>query len=274
MDFNEILKKEKSYRYQLLSRMQSDCNYYLGNGNRYAGHLWGEDEVKHIAYMKALWNSFGKNEKPEWLTMEQILEYEEKIGIKAILVERDYKGVYERFALTPEEFEKTFPDTYKHFGPINESNSDTLKPMVHIWFSPVVVGDSQWNDFFIDMEEGLPDSDIEAGNLAYIRDDLFQSLGTYMQKEQRFYVYNVEFGTPGYGCHLTDGFKSYNDAVEWIGENRPDLLDFKITNDFKMVGPKEFISDARKPALSEQVKEATEQVESMISNNKSVERER
>lgn len=181
MDFNDILRHDEKFRYQLLSRMKSDCDYYLGNGNRYAKHLWGEDEVKHIAYMKALWNSFGENGKPEWLTYDELLDYENKIGIKAILVERDYKGEYERFALTPEEFEKEFPDTVKHFGPIKEANSDTLYPLVHIWFCPTVVGSEEWNDFFTDMELGLPESDIESGNLAYIRKDFMRSLGQYLE---------------------------------------------------------------------------------------------
>lgn len=184
MDFNEILKSDDRFRYQLLSRMKSDCDYYLGNGNRCAKHLWGEDEVKHIAYMKALWNSFGTNDKPEWLTFEQILEYEQKIGIKAVLVEMDYKGYYERFALTPEEFEKEFPETFKNFGPIHEENSDTLRPMVHIWFEPCVVGDGAWERHFTDMEDGLPESDIEVGNLAYIDYNQMQSLKKYLPDEE------------------------------------------------------------------------------------------
>lgn len=80
MDFSDILKHDQKFRYMLLSRMKSDCDYYLGNGNRFAGHLWGQNEVNHIGYMKALWESFGENEKPEWLTMEQILDYEKELA--------------------------------------------------------------------------------------------------------------------------------------------------------------------------------------------------
>ena len=181
MDCANVLKHDEQYRYMLLSRMKSDCDYYLGNGNRYPGNLWGKDEFKQIAYMKALWNSFGENEKPEWLTYEQILEYEQKIGIKAVLVEMDYKGYYERFALTPEEFEKEFPETFERFGPIEESNSDTLKPFVHIWFKSCVVGDGAWDRHFTDMADGLPESDIESGNLAYIDYNQMQSLTKYLE---------------------------------------------------------------------------------------------
>lgn len=181
MEFNEILRREDTFRYMMLDRMRTDCEYYLGNGNRHAKNLWAKNEVEQIAYMKALWNSFGEDGKPEWLSYYKILDYEQKMGIKAILVEMDYKGSYERFALTPEEFEKEFPDTFKTFDPIKESNSDTLKPLVHIWFKPCVVGDDAWERHFTDMKWGLPESDIEAGNLAYIDREQMQSLNQYLE---------------------------------------------------------------------------------------------
>lgn len=181
MDFKDVLNHDEKFRYMLLSRMKSDCDYYLGNGGRCAKHLWAGDEVKQIAYMKALWNSFGENDKPEWLTRDELLDYEKKIGIKAILVEMDYKGCYERFALTPDEFKEEFPETFEHFGPIEESNSDTIRPLVHIWFEPCMVGDGSWENFFTDMEEGLPESDIESGNLAYIDKNQMQSLNKYLE---------------------------------------------------------------------------------------------
>lgn len=134
-----------------------------------------------FAYMKALWNSFDENSKPEWLTYDKILDYEKMIGIPAILVEMDYKGYYERFALTPEEFKNEFPKTFEHFSPIEESNSDTIRPLVHIWFEPCVVGDASWERHFTDMEEGLPESDIESGNLAYIDKNQMQSLSKYLE---------------------------------------------------------------------------------------------
>lgn len=69
-------------KYMLLSRMEMDCDYYLGYGNRQKKHLWAGDEKEQIENMKALWNSFPENEKPEWLTMKQIEEYEREM-IKA-----------------------------------------------------------------------------------------------------------------------------------------------------------------------------------------------
>ena len=92
----------------------------------------------------------------------------ENTKLKVILVEEDYKSCYGRFALTEEEFKEKYPETYKSFGPITESNSDTLRPMVHVWFCPTTIDSSEWNIFFTDMADGLPESDIENNNLAYI----------------------------------------------------------------------------------------------------------
>lgn len=68
-----------SFKYMLLDRMKQDCNFYLGNGNRLKKYLWAGDEAEHIANMKALWNSFPEDGKPEWLTMEQIEEYKKEM---------------------------------------------------------------------------------------------------------------------------------------------------------------------------------------------------
>lgn len=67
------------FRYQLLDRMRSDCEYFLGYGGRNEKHLWGTDIESHIYYMKVLWNMFKDKEKPEWLTMEQINDYERRM---------------------------------------------------------------------------------------------------------------------------------------------------------------------------------------------------
>lgn len=72
-------KKDNQFRYMLLSRMQSDCKYYLGNGNRQPKHLWVHDESTHIETMRALWLSLPV--APEWLTMEQIDEYAKQMNV-------------------------------------------------------------------------------------------------------------------------------------------------------------------------------------------------
>ena len=80
---NEVMVNDEKFRYQLLSRMQSDCNYFLGNGNRCKKHLWGQEVDAHIAYMKALWLSFPADRKPEWLSYEEIEVYEKRMSEEA-----------------------------------------------------------------------------------------------------------------------------------------------------------------------------------------------
>ena len=69
-----------AFNYQLLSRLQADCKYYLNHGRRDAKHcLWAQDEKEQIAKMKELWNGFPEDGKPEWITMEQIEIYERRM---------------------------------------------------------------------------------------------------------------------------------------------------------------------------------------------------
>ena len=63
------------FRYMLLDRMRMDCGYFLGYGYGCEKFLWAGNVAGQIGYMKALWNSFPEDGKPEWLTMEQILNY-------------------------------------------------------------------------------------------------------------------------------------------------------------------------------------------------------
>jgi len=70
---------ENRFNYMLLDRLRTDCDYYLGYGNRNAKNLWANDEKEQIAKMKDLYNGFTDDEKPEWLTYEQILQYEKSI---------------------------------------------------------------------------------------------------------------------------------------------------------------------------------------------------
>ena len=68
------------FNYQMLDRLKSDCDYYLGYGNKCKKHLYYKDEQEHINKMKELYNSFPNNKKPEWLTCEQILSYEKAMS--------------------------------------------------------------------------------------------------------------------------------------------------------------------------------------------------
>lgn len=71
--------EQEKLNYMLLGRLQQDCEYYLGYGNKQPSHLWAKNEEGQIDKMKELYNSFSDDEKPEWLPYEQILEYENKM---------------------------------------------------------------------------------------------------------------------------------------------------------------------------------------------------
>lgn len=73
---------EPKFRYMMLSRMKQDCDYYLGNGNRSTNHLWAQDERSQLENMIALWKTFDKDDKPEWLTWADIVEYAQRMDIK------------------------------------------------------------------------------------------------------------------------------------------------------------------------------------------------
>lgn len=60
----------------MLDRYRCDCDYYLGYGNRNPDVLPLKNERKLIEEMKRIWLSFSEEEKPKWLTWDQILEYE------------------------------------------------------------------------------------------------------------------------------------------------------------------------------------------------------
>ena len=72
----EIERWGFTFRYQLLDRLRTDCNYYLGFGNRNSRFLWAGNAAMQIAYMTAIWNSFPQDQKPEWLDLTQIYHYE------------------------------------------------------------------------------------------------------------------------------------------------------------------------------------------------------
>ena len=71
MTIEEVLQHDLKFRYMLLGRLQADCEYYLGFGNKSSRR----SEKAQIEYMTKIHDSFRENEKPEWLTMEQIKEY-------------------------------------------------------------------------------------------------------------------------------------------------------------------------------------------------------
>lgn len=73
----DFQKSGNEFCYMMLSRMQNDCLYYLGYGNKNNKHLWAKNEYDQIELMRMLYDILP--EKPEWLTKEQIEEYADEI---------------------------------------------------------------------------------------------------------------------------------------------------------------------------------------------------
>ena len=84
----EFLNKypDEQFRYMLLDRMRSDCEYFINASNCNPDalkFLWASEGAEaQIAYMRYLWESF--ENKPTWLTKHKIDEYE------AIMVRGEY----------------------------------------------------------------------------------------------------------------------------------------------------------------------------------------
>ena len=75
---SEREEREKAFKfdYMMLSRMQMDCKYYK-NADHY-NHAHCQTAKEMIESMKERWNKFPDDLKPEWITWEEILEYEKK----------------------------------------------------------------------------------------------------------------------------------------------------------------------------------------------------
>ena len=83
MTIAEVLNHDNEFLYMLLDRMRSDCGYFLGNGHRLVKHLWAGSVAEQISYMKAIWNHFPEDGKPEWLTVEEINDLDKKMEVVA-----------------------------------------------------------------------------------------------------------------------------------------------------------------------------------------------
>lgn len=69
-------KSDFKSEYMLLDRLAEDCKYYI-NFKSTARCLWAKDEQSQIDKMRELYDLLPV--KPEWLTKEQIDEYEKKM---------------------------------------------------------------------------------------------------------------------------------------------------------------------------------------------------
>lgn len=125
----------EKFSYMMLSRLQSDVEYYLGYGNRNERHLRSESIDAHIAEMKRIWNSL--NVKPEWLSMEEILEYEKNMKSSSDKVDGEITTLYISDARPlSTQLEELTGDSWNTSDFINTNgdttNLSTLTPFKHI----------------------------------------------------------------------------------------------------------------------------------------------
>ena len=73
-------ENEPEFLYQILSRLEWDCRYFLGKGNGAEKYLWASTVDNQISAMKEIYNKL--KEKPEWLSLEQINNYEKEMTAK------------------------------------------------------------------------------------------------------------------------------------------------------------------------------------------------
>lgn len=68
---------QENPNYRLLSRLRSDCEYFLNEGQHAEKHLWAGSVEKQIAKMRELYQLLP--EKPEWITEQDIDRYEQQM---------------------------------------------------------------------------------------------------------------------------------------------------------------------------------------------------
>lgn len=68
------------FLYQMLGRLEADCLYYLGNGGRFAGHLWVGNEREQIKLMRMIYRRLCEiGAAPEWMSEQQINDFAEQM---------------------------------------------------------------------------------------------------------------------------------------------------------------------------------------------------
>lgn len=71
-----LIEKDSEFLYQFLGRLQSDCKYYLGYGNRCAKYLWAGNVKEHIELMvEIMFYLCVYYGEPEWITWKDIYNY-------------------------------------------------------------------------------------------------------------------------------------------------------------------------------------------------------
>ena len=79
MDGKEVHPHGDEFDYMFLGRLKSDCKYFLGFGNAHPKELWAQSVDKQITLMKEFLKSFKGERVPDWITMQDIEDFETKM---------------------------------------------------------------------------------------------------------------------------------------------------------------------------------------------------
>ena len=75
-DFRQ-LEKDNQFNYMVLSRCQSDLDYFFGNGQLYGNHLFYGEVNIHMREMINLWKKLPL--KPQWLRATKLIQYKKRV---------------------------------------------------------------------------------------------------------------------------------------------------------------------------------------------------
>ena len=194
--------------YRLLTRLKSDCEYFLGTGARAEKHLWAGSVDEQIDKMRELYDLLP--EKPEWLSKQDIDNYERQM-IKPAQSKNDYEyhlgdtvyigaSEYEvlsfddnrvmlydpKFPLFNKEFTKDEFDRKVRENPLNDHLIVENEPMLHF--------DS--NEFEKLIPHGMRYKQVEVVNdneMYWVTQNIFTSVELQQfQKAIREYDGNIE----------------------------------------------------------------------------------
>lgn len=97
---NEVNEKDYTFDYSFLSRLKSDCKYVIDHQiSNPRWSLWGITVEKHIEEMRKVYNSFPDDKKPQWITMDDIDNFEKEmlslVNGDKVKVEKVEKQIHE-----------------------------------------------------------------------------------------------------------------------------------------------------------------------------------
>ena len=127
------LNEARDFDYMLLDRLVSDCEYFLHHGGRDKKVLWAGSVDAQIDKMKEIYNSFSEEEKPEWIDMKKIEEYEEKMKDDSVNEsEVDFKFTNEELDRAIKTLEEKKEKVQKQIekGDFSKVNERTLKGFI------------------------------------------------------------------------------------------------------------------------------------------------